>query len=148
LGDPPRVFLLSPASAEDHDAFRAACRRMVQAESGDPFEVLNAKVMAIQEKAAGKKGPPMLPDVLKALADSAFSAAAAKGGSGKADPTNDQIIAKSQELEAVRWWVLYRLKKADPSVSAEWVAKAVPDDATAAAVSRRLYAEVDRLGKS
>lgn len=140
-----RTFVLSPSSIEDAAAWHAAARGMIQAEMGDPLETLNRKLNALQARSLIPGGEPINPLLVKALAAEAFPAASAAKGDGKAEPTHEQIVAKCLSLEGFVWYTHYRLAKADPGVTREWVAAHVTAD-NWGDVSRQ-FAALDRAEK-
>lgn len=141
-----RTFLLPPADAEDYAALNDACREMVRREMLSPLESLNAQLYELEAKAARKEGQPIHPALLKMMAAEAVTLGAADRGRGKAEPTQDQIVAKANSRDGVAYFVWHRLHKLDGKVTPEWVAEYVTDGAWKAVRAR--LAEADLLGKS
>jgi len=122
-----RSFVLPPLTAQDMVSVHSEFRRQCLASAKDPITVINERIAA-----AEKAGKPFSPAVVDALVKSAM--AAATRDEGKAEPTDADIIARVNTLDGSRYLVWHRLKKADPTVTKEWVAEHMPDMAARDAV--------------
>jgi len=134
-----RTFVVSPLTPADFTAVHAEFRRQCLAEAKDPLTLANERISA-----AEKAGTPFSPTVVNAMVTAAMSAAARK--EGKSEPSDGEVAARLHTLDGCRAMVWLRLLKADPSVTREFVSKAIPDEQAKAAVLIRL-AELDGLAK-
>lgn len=132
-----RTFLLPPVGGPDQMAIYSEFRRQCLADARDPLAVVNERVSQ-----AEKAGRPFSATVIDAMVKSAMSAATRS--EGKAEPSDAEIAARINTLDGSRFVVWYRLRRADPTVTREWVAEHVPDMDARNAVFARL-AEVDGL---
>lgn len=124
-----RTFVLRPADVEDAVAWMDAARDAVRKRMGDPISVLNAQLNRLSQEAQDG-GEPLNPALLKVLGSAAFSAQTDEGGKGKAEPTEDQLLAWCFSLPGFRWYTLYRLTKAATNgpVTAAFVNEHVTDE--------------------
>lgn len=132
-----RTFVTAPLSGPDWLAIRAEFRRQCMAEAKDPLDLANAKIAA-----AEKAGRPLSPTLVEAMVKQAMSAGGRK--EQKVEPSQDEIMARVETLDGSRFVVWYRLRKADPSLTPEWVAEHVPDMAARHELFSR-FAEIDGL---
>jgi hypothetical protein len=126
-----RTFVLTPLSGPDELAVYQEMRRQVMAAAGDPLETINRQISE-----AERRGKPFSPTVVKALVDSALASAGKK--EQRPEPTEADIAARLYDLDGARWLIWFRLRKADHSVTLDWVREAVPDDDAKNAVLHRM----------
>jgi hypothetical protein len=132
-----RTFVLPPASGPDLMGVHAEFRRQCLAQARDPLEVVNERIAA-----AEKAGRPFAPSVVDALVKTAL--ASSGRAEGKAEPSDADVLARVHTLEGSHSLIWFRLRRADPAVTREWVAAAVPDMDARNEVFARL-AEIDGL---
>lgn len=132
-----RTFVLSPLTGPDHMAVYAEFRRQCLAAAKDPLTLVNERISA-----AEKAGKPFSPTVVEALVKTAMSATGRP--EAKSEPSDAEIAARVNTLDASQWVVWFRLRKADPEVTLSWVAEHVPDMDARNAVFHR-FAQLDGL---
>jgi hypothetical protein len=115
-----RTFVLSAMTAPDMLSIHAEFRRQCMAQAKDPLAVVNERIAA-----AEKAGKPFAPSVVDALVKTAL--ASSGRAEGKAEPSDADVLARIHTLEGSHFLVWYRLRKADPTITREWVAEHVPD---------------------
>jgi hypothetical protein len=118
-----RSFVLPPLTAGDMLAVHTEFRRQCIASAKDPITVINERIAA-----AEKAGKPFSPAIIEALVRSAM--AAATRDEGKVEPSDAEILARLNTLDGSRYFIWQRLKKADATVTREWVAEHLPDMAS------------------
>lgn len=130
----PRTFVLAPPAVEDFGALLQEMRRQCMVEAENPLVAVNADIAE-----AERAGSPFSPTTIKAMISEAMAARTSK--ERKAEPTTEQVYARIQTPDGLRWWAWFLVRKADPTVTPADVAAWVPDDAAAF----RLSAELSRL---
>lgn len=126
-----RSFVLPPLTAQDMVAIHSEYRRQCLATARDPLAVINERIAA-----AEKSGKPFPPSVVDALVRTAMTAAVREDG--RAEPTDADIVARVNTLDGSRYLVWHRLRKADQTVTREFVAEHLPDMDARDAVFARL----------
>lgn len=132
-----RTFVLTPATGPDQLAIYTEFRRQCMAGAADPLDAVNQKIAA-----AEKAGRAYSPTVIDAMVRAALSASTRN--EGKAVPTDAEIGDRINTLDGSRFVIWWRLRKADQSVTRDWVAEQVPDMDARNAVFSRLT-ELDGL---
>jgi len=111
-----KTFILEPATSQDFGMVREWAADKVRESFGCPVALANRQIAEL--------GKDIAPGTAEILLDIAFKAKMKNKGTGTVDPTPEQIGEQLRTVEAVRWFVLQRLKKASPAddtITAEWV---------------------------
>lgn len=118
-----RTFVLGRLEEREELGIWQEFRRQVMNDAADPLTVVNREISR-----AEKAGQPFHPAVINVMVEKALAAAARK--EKKAEPSAAEISARMHTFDGGRWLIWFRLRKADPSVTQEWVNEQVPDDLT------------------
>lgn len=136
-----RTFVLDRLSGPDSLAVSAEFRRQCLSTSENPLLAVNDEIAA-----AERAGKPLSPTVQKLMVQEAMSARTRE--ERKTEPTDGEVSARIHTLDGSRFFVWFRLSRADPTVTRQWVDEHMPDmaarnEAMAALLVVDGYAELD-----